>query len=31
MQGSYQMIGDDGRRFEAPIPVFRLSVPNVLN
>lgn len=31
MQGSYQMLGDDGRRFEAPIPVFRLSVPHALN
>lgn len=31
MQGSYQMIADDGWAFEAPIPVFRLSVPNVLH
>ncbi|MBI2801447.1 MAG: Co2+/Mg2+ efflux protein ApaG [Gammaproteobacteria bacterium] len=31
MQGSYQMIADDGQRFEAPIQVFRLSVPNVLH
>lgn len=31
MQGSYQMLRDDGRRFDAPIPVFRLYVPNVLN
>ncbi len=27
MQGSYQMIADDGTRFESPIPVFRLSTP----
>ena len=25
MQGSYQMITDDGHEFDAPIPVFRLS------
>jgi ApaG protein len=31
MQGTYHMLGDDGVRFEAPIPVFRLSVPNVLH
>ena len=27
MQGSYQMIGDDGVRFDAPIAPFRLAVP----
>lgn len=27
MQGSYQMIGDDGVRFDAPIVPFRLAVP----
>jgi ApaG protein len=31
MQGSYQMIGDDGHRFDAPIAPFRLAVPDVLN
>ena len=31
MQGSYQMIADDGHRFDAPIPVFSLSVPNVVH
>jgi ApaG protein len=27
MHGSYQMLGDDGESFEAPIAAFRLSVP----
>ncbi|SDH89681.1 ApaG protein [Pseudomonas flavescens] len=31
MQGSYQMIADDGRRFEAPIAPFRLAVPGALH
>jgi len=31
MQGSYQMLGDDGRRFEAPIAPFRLAVPGSLH
>ncbi|MBD3669508.1 MAG: Co2+/Mg2+ efflux protein ApaG [Gammaproteobacteria bacterium] len=31
MHGSYQMIADDGTRFDAEIPPFSLSVPNVLN
>ncbi len=31
MQGSYEMIGDDGVEFETPIPVFNLSMPNVLH
>jgi ApaG protein len=31
MHGSYQMLGDDGERFEAPIPAFRLAMPGVLN
>ena len=31
MQGSYQMITDDGSRFDAPIAPFRLSMPNVLH
>lgn len=31
MQGSYQMVGDDGLRFEAPIPPFRLAMPGLLH
>jgi ApaG protein len=31
MQGSYQMLGDDGARFDAPIPVFRLAKPGLLH
>ena len=31
MHGSYQMVADDGHRFDAPIPAFGLSVPNVLH
>ena len=31
MQGSYQMIGDDGQRFDAPIPAFRLAMPGMLH
>jgi ApaG protein len=31
MRGSYQMLGRDGTRFEAPIPEFTLSVPRVLH
>jgi len=31
MHGSYQMLGDDGERFEAPIPAFRLAIPGLLN
>ncbi len=30
MHGSYQMIGDDGRRFDAPIAPFRLAMPGIL-
>jgi ApaG protein len=30
MQGSYQMLGDDGAHFDAPIEVFRLAIPGVL-
>jgi ApaG protein len=30
MQGSYEMLGDDGRRFDAPIPAFRLAMPGIL-
>jgi ApaG protein len=31
MRGSYQMIAEDGRAFEAEIPPFTLSVPRVLH
>ncbi|NQD79262.1 Co2+/Mg2+ efflux protein ApaG [Pseudomonas sp. CrR14] len=31
MQGSYQMIADDGQRFDAPIAPFRLAVPGALH
>jgi len=31
MVGSYQMLAEDGTRFEAPIPRFVLSVPRVLH
>ena len=31
MYGSYQMLGDDGQRFEAPIPAFRLAKPGLLH
>jgi ApaG protein len=31
MQGSYDMIADDGTRFDAPIPRFILSVPRTLH
>ena len=31
MQGSYQMVAEDGTEFEAPIPMFVLSVPRVLH
>jgi ApaG protein len=31
MQGSYQMIADDGTTFEAPIPPFRLAIPGILH
>ena len=30
MQGSYEMITDEGQRFDAPIPVFRLAMPGIL-
>jgi len=30
MQGSYQMIDDDGQRFDAPIPPFRLAMPGIV-
>ncbi len=31
MRGSYQMVAEDGMRFDAPIPQFTLSVPRVLH
>lgn len=31
MRGSYQMVAEDGRQFDAPIPEFTLSVPRVLH
>jgi ApaG protein len=31
MHGTYQMVDDDGQRFEAPIPAFRLAMPGVLH
>lgn len=31
MHGSYQMVADDGTKFDAAIPAFRLSIPNVLH
>lgn len=31
MQGSYQMVADDGQQFEAPIAPFRLAMPALLH
>lgn len=31
MEGSYQMVTDDGQKFDVPIPVFNLSTPNILH
>jgi ApaG protein len=31
MQGSYQMVADDGHEFEAPIAPFRLAIPGLLH
>ena len=31
MRGSYQMIGDDGVRFDAPVPAFSLRVPHTVH
>ncbi len=31
MQGSYQMMAEDGTAFDAPIPLFTLSVPRTLH
>ncbi len=30
MQGSYQMVADDGHAFDAPVAPFRLAMPGVL-
>ena len=30
MQGSYQMVTDDGLRFDAPIAAFRLAMPGIV-
>jgi ApaG protein len=30
MQGSYQMVTDDGMRFDAPIAAFRLAMPGIV-
>jgi ApaG protein len=30
MQGSYQMVTDEGTRFDAPIAAFRLAMPGIL-
>jgi ApaG protein len=31
MAGSYQMMADDGVSFDAEVPLFRLSIPNILH
>jgi ApaG protein len=31
MRGSYQMVAEDGVKFDAPIPEFTLSMPRVLH
>ena len=31
MRGAYQMVGEDGKTFDAPIPPFTLSVPRTLH
>ena len=31
MRGTYQMVGEDGSEFEAPIPEFTLSIPRILH
>ena len=31
MRGTYQMVAEDGQRFDAPIPSFTLSVPRILH
>jgi ApaG protein len=31
MHGSYQMVSDEGEKFDAEIPAFQLTVPNTLH
>ncbi len=31
MQGSYQMVADDGTKFDAPIAPFSLAIPNMVH
>ena len=31
MRGSYQMLADDGHRFDAPISQFTLSIPRIIH
>ena len=31
MQGSYQMLADNGVRFEAPVPAFTLAIPGTIH
>jgi ApaG protein len=31
MQGSYQMLADDGAQFDAPIAPFTLAMPGLLH
>ena len=31
MEGTYQLMADDGVSFDAAIPLFRLSIPNILH
>ena len=31
MQGTYEMLADDGVEFDAPIPIFNLSTPNTIH
>ncbi len=31
MQGTYEMLADDGVEFDAPIPIFNLSMPNTIH
>ncbi|GAB3731307.1 Co2+/Mg2+ efflux protein ApaG [Luteimonas pelagia] len=31
MEGRYEMLADDGTRFDAPVPAFTLSIPRTLH
>lgn len=31
MQGSYQMLDENGQHFEAEIPAFKLAIPNIIH